>query len=536
MTKKVCFVFIFVFFCLLQSASLAAFSELSKTFLRVDYSARSLGMGGANTAVVDDPNAVFFNPAAIPYADGFCLNTNQTFSKSSAAFVYPLSDNSGLGFGFANKNLSNIILDSGVTASTTAQMFVLSYGIAPNDRLSLGMTFKYLPRQTYEQGTTYQTISGFDGDLGVMWQTNDWIKLGGLVSNVLQAELPQWPTGNQKDQRSFRAGISAQVIGDVLSPIYMENKKLILVSDIELQPNRTIVEVGGEYSLAGKYFVRAGLNNLGVNFGLGLKLGKVSFDIASACDTFTSERLLYVSCGYSPSEWSFQKRNMPGWASEGLFIDEISLQDNCVTYDEVLAVKGKTKPGVSMKANSNAVYVAPDGTFTYQLPLRLGKNLIIFEAGYSGEKKSYQYRVLRKAKIQIAEEISLNAKLVSAEGITKQNLEKQKEAVLQKKQKLEVLVTMGIVDVKPNTDFKMDSAITRAEMASWIVKAAKLPISSVNAAVFKDVPPNNPFAYYIKTVTDNRIMSGYPDGTFRPNQPVTEEEGKEIFKKFGVIK
>lgn len=56
------------------------------------------------------------------------------------------------------------------------------------------------------------------------------------------------------------------------------------------------------------------------------------------------------------------------------------------------------------------------------------------------------------------------------------------------------------------------------------------PANSVAAKqVFKDVPPDH-YAYdAIKWAYDYNIINGYANGTFRPNQPVTEQQFAQIF-------
>lgn len=58
-----------------------------------------------------------------------------------------------------------------------------------------------------------------------------------------------------------------------------------------------------------------------------------------------------------------------------------------------------------------------------------------------------------------------------------------------------------------------------------LIAAAILMISSFSSpakaiVLFDDVPGNHPFAYEIAFLHEEGIINGYPDGTFRPNDPV----------------
>ena len=80
------------------------------------------------------------------------------------------------------------------------------------------------------------------------------------------------------------------------------------------------------------------------------------------------------------------------------------------------------------------------------------------------------------------------------------------------------LVQRGILDGEG--EFKETQAITRAEYAEWIVKALKLERVS-NTKAFKDVNYETEVGEYIRIATDNHIINGYPDGTFKPNNTLT---------------
>lgn len=51
---------------------------------------------------------------------------------------------------------------------------------------------------------------------------------------------------------------------------------------------------------------------------------------------------------------------------------------------------------------------------------------------------------------------------------------------------------------------------------------------AVNGVGFSDVPSDHPFRADIEGLTDQGIISGYPDGTFRPDDPVTRQQMAKI--------
>lgn len=71
--------------------------------------------------------------------------------------------------------------------------------------------------------------------------------------------------------------------------------------------------------------------------------------------------------------------------------------------------------------------------------------------------------------------------------------------------------------------FKPRKEITRAEALILIGRAKGLDGKARNT-VFKDVSANNAASGYIQAAYDKGILSGFPDGTFRPYQSVTRAE------------
>lgn len=73
--------------------------------------------------------------------------------------------------------------------------------------------------------------------------------------------------------------------------------------------------------------------------------------------------------------------------------------------------------------------------------------------------------------------------------------------------------------------FKPESLVTRAEAASMLVKALGI-VPSVGAAPlnFKDVTDNAWYYGAVSAAVDAGLLKGYTDGTFRPNQLITQQE------------
>ncbi|MFP3885307.1 S-layer homology domain-containing protein [Priestia filamentosa] len=73
-----------------------------------------------------------------------------------------------------------------------------------------------------------------------------------------------------------------------------------------------------------------------------------------------------------------------------------------------------------------------------------------------------------------------------------------------------------------NGYFMPDKALTRAQMAAVLTDAFDLKANS--SYTFKDVPKNNWAAADISALAAAGITTGYDDGTFKPNEPVTRAQ------------
>ena len=87
----------------------------------------------------------------------------------------------------------------------------------------------------------------------------------------------------------------------------------------------------------------------------------------------------------------------------------------------------------------------------------------------------------------------------------------------------------GVLSGYPDGSFRPDNIVNRAEFLK-IVLAAKGVDGSVKVAVgtFPDVDPSAWFAPYVGYARDSGIIQGYPDGTFRPAQPVSFPEALKM--------
>lgn len=97
---------------------------------------------------------------------------------------------------------------------------------------------------------------------------------------------------------------------------------------------------------------------------------------------------------------------------------------------------------------------------------------------------------------------------------------------------LEALTERDIITGFPDGSFKSNQSLTRAEFSKIIVcfAAGGTAVNSVSGFPDVDNVGSSPHwaQPYIKTAKDMGIISGFPDGTFKPDSPVTYEQAVKM--------
>ncbi len=96
---------------------------------------------------------------------------------------------------------------------------------------------------------------------------------------------------------------------------------------------------------------------------------------------------------------------------------------------------------------------------------------------------------------------------------------------------LRLLNELEIMRGDPDGDLRLDDTVTRAEFTKAAVASSQFrhsASSSLSVSPFYDAPYTHWAAPYIRVGVTNNLVSGYPDASFKPDNPVTYEEGVTI--------
>lgn len=83
-------------------------------------------------------------------------------------------------------------------------------------------------------------------------------------------------------------------------------------------------------------------------------------------------------------------------------------------------------------------------------------------------------------------------------------------------------VKLGIITGYEDQSFRPNASVTRAEFAAIIARAFAMTPDS-DAAVFNDTDSNWAVGY-IGALADKEVLTGYADGSFKPNEPISRAE------------
>ncbi len=88
----------------------------------------------------------------------------------------------------------------------------------------------------------------------------------------------------------------------------------------------------------------------------------------------------------------------------------------------------------------------------------------------------------------------------------------------------------GISQGNPDGTFKPEKTVNRAELLKLVLSLQKAPLDAATTGTggFADVQEDAWYAPYVHLAVAKSIVQGYPDGTFKPEQPVNGAEALKI--------
>lgn len=276
--------------------------------------ARPWGMGGAYTAVADDPNVLFLNPAglndfkswAATWTSIYLSHTGTSYTILGAGGDTPYGK---LGFGYVGSMTGGVNVTGETLADYTDNVFFISYArsfrSSSEEVSGLGLNFKFF-NKGYSQGLG--SGSGMNIDFGIKHRPNDWLTIGLLKRNILPGDMGgsiKWGTGSEEYLPSYLTlGLGfkyfkGQTVFD-MDLVIPDNQTVPVTFRMgtEFKPNKTLsLRVGAAEEVGS---LGSSQKSLSPTIGLGLNFRGINIDFCyrpyyvAFSDTVTS----FVSISY----------------------------------------------------------------------------------------------------------------------------------------------------------------------------------------------------------------------------------------------
>lgn len=262
---------------------------LAESYLQRPVGSRALGLAGAYTAVSNEPNAIFFNPAGI----GF-LPDNPQFSLSGSPLALGRTQGS---IAYGQEIMPELSVGAGVNTlmhpsfigrnaagqeigTLSNEQYTFAVGAAwSNSDIALGVTGKYLLNTL--TGAKYRGTA-FVADFGAKVNMFDLFTIGASIQNI--GGRMNWTGASSGEQTpfTFRGGAAVEIglneeTYQVRSTVRGEPETvslpatkyaLITLDVVAHQHDKTpSLLLGGEYADSELFAVRAGMSVISDNMG-----------------------------------------------------------------------------------------------------------------------------------------------------------------------------------------------------------------------------------------------------------------------------
>jgi len=529
---------------------------------RISCGARVLGMGRAFTGLSDDVSALFSNPSGLSQIDRWQVTSMSgkimDFNYLTLSGVYP-TNFGNVGLGISGSSIGGAYVtkiktgtegtadplyeydDSITPASYYNNVLILSYGgkveqvfnipllkgleerFSFMEALSFGANMKIFSSGLAGGNISNASASGSELDFGLLGNINPWLKIGFTAANLAPFAMGgklAYASGHQESYPvNLKFGAAVNVLGKKDS-LREFGQSLKFLADLETYPTRInfplIYHFGMEWTPLALISIRAGIDQDAAdasgggitcinNFtaGVGLNYQMFRFDYAYhsfAGVTGQDNHFFSLTYGIPVEE---VKRDL---------VEVEQPADKSITKEAEVLVSGKIRLPARRVRINQALAAVKENVFKERLKLKVAKNRISIEALDISES-FLSRKDIRLCRLKTFPDVPTDYWAADQIGY---------------------IATLGIIQGYPNGTFKPEGDITRAELATVLVRTKNIP-PEADETVFKDVKLTHWAAKYIMPAVGAGIVKGYPDGTFKPSGNLTRAEGLAMIARFSDV-
>jgi len=457
--------------------------------------ARPLGMGKAFVALADDGSAIYMNPAGLANFKTWKLNSmsgnilqdvNYVVIGAASPFQFGT-----LGVGYINVGVPGIPITTltgggtpeftGDYANYNAGLFFLSYGskldrFVPYDlakQISVGLSGKIFLQGFSGGGPSLESISGtgLNMDLGFLYKPTKWGTVGLNFVNVLPEGLGGkfvWPKTDTRDEP-------------------LEEKI------------PTVVKLGACVKFWGEDSLTPSTPQ------------DLYVDLDVDMDTYQRPSVWHLGAEFWPVPMLALRAG----------VDQKPAASNMG-----VVIENDYTAGVGIKFSGFTF------DYAYHQYGELSENTThYFSLGFVGdEKKERKKEMIEEVVKPSATSEPVVSSTVKAKPVLKTFFDVPEGYWA--KDAIEYLATLGVIGGYPDGTFRPEELLNRAEFSAILVRAKGVDPLPPASDPYPDLPAGNWAARYVKSASDMKLVSGYPDGNFNPNKTVSRSEGVVIISRF----
>ncbi len=551
------------------------------------YAPRPMGMGNAFTALADDPNSIFLNPAGLNKMKYFSftgISRKIVFDETQylmAGAVLP-TDIGNWGFGLVDYSIAGsfattrdpstnrIIVNPSVESmSYNNNVFILSYARPFMERKLLVGTNLKLFNQDLKGGGISSHGTALDIDLGLIYNLKPDLDIGLNWQNFLGTNL-KWNSTNATEDKlgaSTKLGLCWRLLGSS-EAYYMKNpsQTLKILADYEIPRNIAgissgILHLGAEWEPQKDLFLRSGLeqnseSSTNLSLGIGLDRGAFRFDYAYLLQggNLSTDNPHYFTISYlgapappPPTDKETKSAIKIEKPKNRLITDQTTIEVAGLIYQDKIEsrtistteVKKIVTEGITQEIVSpvkiKEIVKEETSLLPYLTAVHLNQSPISFEASSTKEALfNVQHSLNPKRNV-----IHLDAFVTKPRTTIEVFAASSEVKVLLfdpftdltmdhwALEPIALISTLGIIQGYPDYSYQPHNGITRAELTKLLIETLDLPIATPEA-LFMDVALNHWAAPHITTAFEHKLIEGYPDNTFKPKGTLTRAEGIAI--------
>lgn len=268
----------------------AALSNTQGWFASKGVSARAMGMGQAFTAVSDDVNAIYWNPAGLATNGGTEFSSMHTDLYDLGIMQNSLSFRRGnLGILWEGTDYQQL---AGFICKEDTLVISFSRDLPTNTPLYVGANIKGLFANV-DSTDGSSKVRGLGVDLGLMAQLNYKTTLGLLLRDPISLTKGNATLGDE--QLINKEKLAPQInLGIALK----NAKKSVTAFEIADLTGKATLHLGTEYRINNSVVIRGGLSSQGLSGGVGITASNWTVDYAFASNKVGNSNLMSLSYSF----------------------------------------------------------------------------------------------------------------------------------------------------------------------------------------------------------------------------------------------